>query len=310
MAKEEETQRLIEVNKQLQAQAVEKKEKARLRRESKDLIIQLEAERKERESQELQLKALEADRQLKEQAAERKAQRELKKKRKEIEERIIPLEEAPIGEVETKGILIKPSEEKRRKRFEGKMDKEAEKFYRKYDDKYEIPLDALPYSLTRPEQVYNTIKRLNDMPEEEVVKELRLLPRGQVQSVTSQALTSAMDELRAEQAERMLANQIAYQEKANAVSSKALDQAMDELRAEQAEIDKLAAQAARVKAQSQTETTKKRRDALNTQFKQLRAEQAMREEEHAKAQEEFEAIKALQKSRDEANKITLRQQQE
>ena len=88
MAKEEQTQRLIEVNKQLQSQTVEKKEKARLRRESKDLEAKLEAERKERESQELQLKTLEADRQLKEQAAERKAQRELKKKRKEIEERM------------------------------------------------------------------------------------------------------------------------------------------------------------------------------------------------------------------------------
>jgi len=108
MAKEEQTQRLIELNQLLKAQATTKKEQARLRRESKDLEAQLEAERKERESQELQLKAAETDRKLKEAAAERKAKKERAKKRKEIEDRVIPLEEAPV-EAETKKLPPKLS---------------------------------------------------------------------------------------------------------------------------------------------------------------------------------------------------------
>ena len=106
-------------------------------------------------------------------------------------------------------------------------------------------------------------------------------------------------------ARRVLANEIAFQGKANVVSSRALDQAKDELRAErEAEMAMAELEANRAKLVSAIDK------AMNKKrTKKVEAELVRLEKQKRKNDEEFEATKAMMRARDAADKITREREQ-
>jgi hypothetical protein len=248
-AKEEETQRLMQINLNLQEQAKTKKEEARLRREAKELEAQLEADRKERQSQDDKLAAAETDRKLKEAIVERNTKKALAKQQKEQASLI----EADKQYVEEQERII-DQEFKKAKEEQARL-------------KANLKADLQTATTKKRRDALNSdFKQM----QEEVARRGEELAKRKKEMA---ALTLELETREAAKKEQM---------------------AMDELRAEQADLE-----TKRTKLVSAIDKalSKKR-------TKKVEAELVRLEKEKRKNEEEYEATKAMMQARDAADKLS------